>query len=598
MGTEKNNLYVESDVTAIIGKNESGKSNVLDAIGKLSFLKAMNVDYLREKNRGVTDSEEISIIVYLDFYPSEIKNFNIEQSETKISFFDTITIRLEGGLSNLLKKDPSLYKLIEEIVDYKNKKEVWSINSNTLKRRNDYLNELENIFSQIMIDYKSKLTTLKNYINKDFKINEEILSKIDKVISLLDKYYGLLPHMYYRSEDKQLESSYKYEDIMNIIDNKNHILTKLFLAAKINKEEIENAFTNPKTGIRQQYRNTIDSKIKNNIEVEFKKFYNQEEIKFQTDFDSRVLHLFVISKNDNNTMEFNERSNGLRWYISLFIDILSQDLKDKSVLYLLDEPGVHLHVNAQNELLTLFSKLAERNNQIVYTTHSPYMINSKNILNVRAVEKDINGNTRIFKNAYNQELYKDSKKETLSPLIKAIGADLKFNIGPSSKCNIITEGITDYMYIKSILDYLKVEDHPNIVPSAGVSNINRIVSILIGWGCDFKILLDYDNAGYKEYKVLVNDLCCKLQNKIVFVNCKSASDITTEEITDSKFSIENLIDEKDYKKMANNYDESNSSKTITAKEFFDKVTNGQLEPDKKTISNFKKLFSMLEIEIP
>ncbi|WP_078554289.1 hypothetical protein [Bacillus alkalicellulosilyticus] len=95
--------------------------------------------------------------------------------------------------------------------------------------------------------------------------------------------------------------------------------------------------------------------------------------------------------------------------------------------------------------------------------------------------------------------------ETLSPLVQAIGADLKFNIGPSSKNNLITEGITDYMYLNAMLNYLEIDNAPNIIPSAGVSNINRVVSILIGWGCGFKILLDYDSAGYNEYDVLVNN---------------------------------------------------------------------------------------------
>ena len=48
-----------------------------------------------------------------------------------------------------------------------------------------------------------------------------------------------------------------------------------------------------------------------------------------------------------------------------------------------------------------------------------------------------------------------SKRETLTPLLKAIGADIKYNLGPRlDKVNVVTEGITDYMYFTAMLDYL------------------------------------------------------------------------------------------------------------------------------------------------
>ena len=68
-----------------------------------------------------------------------------------------------------------------------------------------------------------------------------------------------------------------------------------------------------------------------------------------------------------------------------FIDILANDLKDSNVIFLLDEPGVYLHVNAQRELLRLFYDLCKNDNQVVYSTHSPYMIDSNNIINIRHI---------------------------------------------------------------------------------------------------------------------------------------------------------------------------------------------------------------------
>ena len=61
------------------------------------------------------------------------------------------------------------------------------------------------------------------------------------------------------------------------------------------------------------------------------------------------------------------------------------------------------------------------------------MIDGDNILNFRAIEKDEAGLTKIFRNAHHHDLSKDSKEETLSPLVSALGCDLKFNFGPNKK---------------------------------------------------------------------------------------------------------------------------------------------------------------------
>ncbi|WP_078554290.1 ATP-dependent nuclease [Bacillus alkalicellulosilyticus] len=145
------------------------------------------------------------------------------------------------------------------------------------------------------------------------------------------------------------------------------------------------AFEDPIDGNRKTVRNRIARKIENNIEAGFNEFYNQEKVVFQVEFENRVFKIYILT--DDKAMNLSERSNGLRWCISIFVDVLSREYKNSSLVYLLDEPGVYLHVNAQKQLLELFSRLANRENQVIYTTHSPYMIDSKDITNVRAIEK-------------------------------------------------------------------------------------------------------------------------------------------------------------------------------------------------------------------
>lgn len=589
IGSTENFLSVEPKVTALIGKNESGKSNILEAVGKLSFDRPLNSSYLNNKNRGV--SGEVSIIVLLEYYQSELNEFEISQANTSISFTDDTVVKIEGGLSELLNDDELLMEAIQCVLEM-NIRSVWGNDSNRIKSVQDYLNGLKVITSHVYINHSAKLVNLKNWIINGYTSKEDLIEKLETIDSCLTKYYSLLPSVYYREQYPQLEASYKYDDIKNIFKEPNHIFNRFLLAAGITEQEIVEAFEDPIDGNRKTVRNRIARKIQKNIEAEFNEFYNQEKIEFQVEFESRVFKIYILT--DDKAMNLSERSNGLRWYISIFVDVLSREYKNKSLVYLLDEPGVYLHVNAQKQLLELFSRLAERDNQVIYTTHSPYMIDGRDISNVRAIEKVEGGNTKIFKSAYDQNLSNDSKMETLSPLVQAIGADLKFNIGPSSKSNLITEGITDYMYMNAVINYLKIDNAPNIIPSAGVSNINRIVSILIGWGCEFKILLDYDKAGYNEYDVLVNKLDESLENKIVFVSCNE--EVVKEKMVSNPKTIESLISKDDSKKMSTPYDGSSSSKKLAAKEFHDKVVNREIQLDNETVSNFKTLFEALNIQ--
>ena len=149
---------------------------------------------------------------------------------------------------------------------------------------------------------------------------------------------------------------------------------------------------------RNKCINSIKEKVKYNIQKEFNYFYEEDEnVKIKVNFENNCLKIFIKTK--EHTTYLDERSNGLKWFLNLFIDLAYGNLENKTIIYLLDEPGVYLHVNAQRELLVLLKNLCNKGGQVVYTTHSPYMIDTEDIINVRAIEKDENGVTHIFNNA-------------------------------------------------------------------------------------------------------------------------------------------------------------------------------------------------------
>ena len=614
-------MLLEDDVTALIGKNDCGKSNVLEILGAISFSHYILEDFYKYNN-GVT-GREVSLIVELKFTNKEIEKYKLykgrKESNTLFYFSRRKEIKFTGGFARLFEEDLELNKSIsylkKELLPYIEINFPEVVNKDLNDEITLTIDSFQKLNNTIFIRYKkaiNKILYILNSFDDDYlclseegnKDNDDYLDEYDikrytlirhlEIIkSKIRKKYSLLPVLYHRKSEDELQSMYQIEEVKKEIKDKKGILYKFIVACGVQPYEFLQAMEDENDCNTVKSRNKIKEKVKYNIQKKFNDFYTEENVQIKVLFEKDLMKILV--KTQGNTTNISERSNGLRWYLNLFIDIIANDLKDKNVVFLLDEPGVYLHVNAQRELLRLFYDLCKNDNQVVYTTHSPYMIDSNNIINIRAVEKDSKGVTNIYNTAYDNKLNSISKRETLTPMVKAIGADLRFNIGPQGeKLNIVTEGITDYMYFTSMLYYLDVpeEKMPYIIPSVGAGNVNVVVSILIGWGCDYKVILDYDKAGFVECDKLIEYLNLKLGEDIFFVNCKESYEYKDKDIYRNPEFVECLISEEDRAKFSISYLEN---KTMAAKEFYDKVKSKQIKLSDDTVNRFAMLFSKMGI---
>ena len=339
----------------------------------------------------------------------------------------------------------------------------------------------------------------------------------------------------------------------------------------------------PKDDDKYNFVEEMNSKIET-IMREFNKFYKQEDVKLKVNFDTDSLN-FVV-KTNNKYLNLSERSNGLKWYLNMYIQLLAKTQKYdiENYVVLLDEPGVYLHVNAQKEILNLFEDFTSKDNQIIYTTQLPTMIYQNDLYKTRTIIKDELGNSNIGNRYYSLPHRMSSKKETITPILTAIGMNMgySFTAMDSKKVNIIVEGISDYNYLKAFLIQCQYKKEYNIIPSSGVDNIHNIISILIGWGYKYKILIDQDKEERKQYKVLINKLLVDL-NDIKFV------DGTNKENKNIDFSIENLFSEEDRNNIGINNEDYSVEKAYYSLELLKKVENAEYQYSDETIKNFDKI---------
>src|SRR5690606_22151872 len=110
-----------------------------------------------------------------------------------------------------------------------------------------------------------------------------------------------------------------------------------------------------------------------------------DKLTIRLDVDGQYLQTLVEDEL-GIPVELDQRSEGFRWLVSFFVVFHAQakdDLKD--AILLLDEPGLSLHALKQQEFRKTVSRLAE-GNQILYTTHSPFMVGADELDLVRIVE--------------------------------------------------------------------------------------------------------------------------------------------------------------------------------------------------------------------
>src|SRR5262249_48995364 len=146
------------------------------------------------------------------------------------------------------------------------------------------------------------------------------------------------------------------------------------------------------------------------------------------------------------------RSTGLQWFLSFYLIFLveSSDSHEDSIL-LLDEPGLSLHPIAQKDLSAFFESLSETN-QLIYTTHSPFLVDSDRLDRVKAVYIDESGTTKVSANLRAADS-DPAQSQSIYPVHAALGLSVSDTLLQGCQC-VIVEGTSDQIYLSAIKIYL------------------------------------------------------------------------------------------------------------------------------------------------
>lgn len=202
---------------------------------------------------------------------------------------------------------------------------------------------------------------------------------------------------------------------------------------------------------------------------------------------------------------FSERSAGFVWFFSFLVKFAQVKKGGGPVVLLLDEPGLTLHGKAQGDLLRYFDEKLAPHHQIVYTTHSPFMVAPDKLMSARVVEDkvELKGTRRMPIGTKVSEDVLSSDPDTVFPLQGALGYEITQTLF-IGKHSLLVEGTSDILYLQALSAALKarkrvgLDPRWTLCPAGGIGNLKAFVSLFGGNKLDILVLADNTKQDTKK----------------------------------------------------------------------------------------------------
>ncbi|MXV79773.1 MAG: AAA family ATPase [Chloroflexi bacterium] len=226
-------------------------------------------------------------------------------------------------------------------------------------------------------------------------------------------------------------------------------------------------------------------------------------------------HDVVLTITDRTSRQytFDERSDGLRYFLSYLVQALTHlQSRSRPEILLMDEPDTYLSNDGQQDLLRVFNEFTEESEdrpgaQVIYVTHSPFLIDRNRGDRIRVLDKGIRDE--------GVRVVKDIGKNHFEPIRTALGEFVGETVFIGN-CNLILEGMADQIYVAGFSEILSRNER---VPSTDYLDLNRLTLVAAGGASEvpFRVylargldadkpaviaLLDGDEAGSDAIKEL------------------------------------------------------------------------------------------------
>ena len=503
-------------VTCLVGKNEAGKTAILEALYKLNPV---------EEDKASFDEEE---------YPRRhLATYRQRQKRESANVITTTWELEDADVNEIEELLGSITIECREVVvtkGYGNKRR-WTIRLNEKRIvegfiSEAYLNAIEKApFAKA--DTIEDLLELQNQVKSPTEKQSALFYKLKEAFPEGDpnsvvrkKLKERLPHFVYFSTYQQLPGRVALMDLKQRkakgdLKFEDKIFLSLLDMTSTSLEDIED--------INQLEKLIMElESVEAALTDEIKRYWSQNkhlEVRFRYDHakpndppplnQGFVFNTRIYNTRHRATVSFEQRSHGFIWFFSFLVWFSRVKAEyGNDLIILLDEPGLPLHGRAQMDLIRYFNEQLRPEHQVIYTAHSPFMIDVENIFSIRTVEDvlevtEIEGEKieKILGTKVGEKiLSRDS--ETLFPLQGVLGFDMvqTLFVGPYV---VVVEGPTE----RALFDWFSrqlskagregLDLRWAVCPAESASKIGSFVTLFAGRNLKIAVFADY-HEGQKK----------------------------------------------------------------------------------------------------
>ncbi|MBU1357559.1 MAG: ATP-binding protein [Gammaproteobacteria bacterium] len=565
-----------AQITAILGRNESGKSNLLRALHSLNPAEGFRAltpikDFPRHRPLKECKDETSVVESVWALEPDELKQLAgilpRAQNVTEV----TVSRHYEGKSRFISFKGIGALVFDEGDTKAKLKKVVAAVQAAADKLEDPAktaLNKVADAFELAIADtrerddWAAKATEAFKSLRKGLAAAEaDLTEKQESLVSELDELattitgdetakakarswvMETLPKFVYIDEYPDLKghqniAGYLSRKASNTPIDADGNFEKLCKVAGLSPQQLQDLLA----ANDQETRNQLVNRAGSVVTSEIRRLWKDRALKIRFNLDAHHLDTLVSDPNATYEVEvnLNERSRGFQWFFSFYITLVAdtQGGKAESAILLFDEPGLYLHARSQSDLLRHFED--DFKNQILYSTHSPFMVPTHRLEAVRTVSIGEEAGTTVTNDP-------TGDARTLFPLQAALG----YNIAQSlfiGSTNLIVEGVTDFWFLSTMSEHLAdkglkgLNPELTITPVGGAQKVSYMVALLTAEEQSVLVLLDQEKESVATKKSLVNNKLIAEQN-VLFVSEAFST-------APAEADIEDLLDSQIYEALA------------------------------------------------
>ena len=494
-------------VTCLVGKNEAGKSAILLALAALNPNKATAVTFDKER-----DYPRRNLTRYTQLHQNE----------------DAVAVRTiwqldEGEIQEIAEKigdDAMMSPLVEMSRRYGNDIEV-SVqldSAATVKHHLDLFalnaSERSMLKSPETIDQLIEaLNSLPTPTQKHLRLREYLNEHGEPSTRIQDHLIRALPSFMYVSSYDRMDGAIQIEETQRKMQT-GEIAYDEHRGSRLFTEFLEYAGVPLDSITKVPTYETFNAMLQaasTNITDQILEYWSQNpDLDVEVSIDKArpgdvpPLNTGTIArariKNNLHRVDtpFSERSAGFVWFFSFLVKFAQVKDAGGPVVLLLDEPGLSLHGKAQGDLLRFIDDKLAPFHQVIYSTHSPFMVPADKLERVRIVEDKID-KAKTRRKSYGTKVSQDVlevEADTLFPLQGALGYEATQTLFVGEH-TLLVEGPSDILYLQALSSALeargrtKLDSRWTMCPAGSIDRIMPFVSLFAGKNLHVAVLTDF-----------------------------------------------------------------------------------------------------------